>query len=174
MRVECERFENSIAAYIDQELPEVEVAAFETHSHSCDACGELFGALCEGNGPEPEPLDVDASNKLWQGITAALPGPSLEAPTKKAPAAVARPRSRSWLAALAVAAILLAGLAVWRLTRDQGKPEVPEQIAEVVEKDDSPAIVIEDIEVGENYMFSIHRPDGNPGEVTIIVCSLGD
>ncbi len=175
MSVDCEKFETDLAAYVDRTLDSTASAAFEGHWQSCESCGALFSELFE-SGAGPEPLSAEQSEALWQHIEPALTPRAAPAPRRPA-----RPRMRRMWFALAAAAVLLVALATWRLTREGPVepqpgpgPEIVEGPKAPIEEDDSPAIVIEDIEIGDNYTFFINQPSADGGPVSIIVASLGD
>ena len=138
----CERFADTLADFLERDVPESTRAAMESHALACPECGPLLADLRRlridaANLPELAP-----SRDLWAGIAARIETPVVDLSSRAAAPAMAPHRRRAlrtvWLGLAAAGLVAITATITQQLTRES-PATVPLRSIAVGRPDTSPA-----------------------------------
>ena len=113
----CDQFDELLPDYLEETLAPDARRTADTHVRSCVRCTGLLDDLA-GIRAEAASLPVlTPSRDLWSGIAARIEAPVVEIGSRPQVNAPARHIHRAWLAAAAVALMMLSSGTTWLMTR---------------------------------------------------------
>ena len=123
----CERFNDSLADFLEREVSETTRAEMETHALSCDDCGPLLADLRKlridaANLPELAP-----SRDLWAGIAARIETPvvSIGTTTGEHARVTRRRRTTAWVGLAAAGLVAATATATYQITKQSFRNQNP-------------------------------------------------
>lgn len=123
----CERFNDSLADFLEREVSESTRAEMEAHALSCDDCGPLLADLRKlridaANLPELAP-----SRDLWAGIAARIETPvvSIGTTTGEHALVTRRHRRTAWIGLAAASLVAATATATYQITKQALKNQNP-------------------------------------------------
>jgi len=127
----CERFNDSLADFLEREVSETTRAEMETHALSCDDCGPLLADLRKlridaANLPELAP-----SRDLWAGIAARIETPvvSIGTTTGEHARVTRRRRKTAWMGLAAAGLVAATATATYQITKQSFRNQSPAVVA---------------------------------------------
>lgn len=142
--MDCATIADRVAAYLDSELSKSELALFEQHLESCEACQALVERVAAVDLSPPPPIPETAEPAYWARMDEALAQEqtrALNTPTPARPTAANRPWSRELRVSLPVvlayvAFLLLAvGWSFMNLERAQSAEAALQSMEELVQRE---------------------------------------
>src|SRR5437868_14960067 len=113
----CELFEDRLAAYLEQETDDATRVAIDRHAVTCAVCGALLADMRKLRFDAANLPVLEPSRDLWSGISARIQAPVVA--IGGARAAGKRPSEWTRAALIAASLVLAAGLGYYGAVRRQ-------------------------------------------------------
>jgi hypothetical protein len=114
----CSRFNDTLADFLERDVPEATRAEMEAHALGCDDCGPLLADLRKLRLDAANLTELTPSRDLWAGIAARIETPVVSIGTDDArKRRGARRRVGSWIGLAAAGLIAITATATYQITK---------------------------------------------------------
>jgi hypothetical protein len=116
----CDRFAETLADFLERDVTEHTRAALETHALSCDACGPLLADLRRLRLDAANLPELSPTRDLWSGISARIETPIVELGTARlgeTPVRHRRPNRALWIGLAAAGLVAVTATITHEVTK---------------------------------------------------------
>jgi len=115
----CEQFSDTLADFLERDVPESVRARMESHALMCDECGPLLADLRKLRIDAANLEELAPSHDLWSGISARIETPvvSIGKPSGARQSVRSRRRASMWIGLAAAGLIAVTATATYQITR---------------------------------------------------------
>lgn len=117
--ISCERFNDTLADFLERDVSESTRAEMESHALACEACGPLLADLRKLRIDAANLEELAPSRDLWSGIAVRIEAPvvSIGTPASDRDHVASRRRSSVWIGLAAAGLVAVTATATYLITR---------------------------------------------------------